>query len=122
MNSWESGFSLLHTRSNQLSTMGLKNKSIYKAYVFYFHHGDTFYSVQLQSLSVFCFHFPHFFRMILYCFKKLTPIQLLSAAISKGNKEKNSVIRGGYLKGHKPPFCIGVKFSDTFKTQMKQEK
>ena len=62
------------------------------------------------------------FRVILQCFKKLIPIHLFPAVISKGNKEESSVIREGYLKGHKPPLCIGVKFSDTFKARMRQEK
>ena len=34
----------------------------------------------------------------------------------------NSVIRGGSLKGHKPPFWSSVNLSDTFKTQVKQDK
>ena len=40
----------------------------------------------------------------------------------RGINKDNSVIRGSNLKGHKPPFWISVILSDTFKTQMKQEK
>ena len=36
--------------------------------------------------------------------------------------KENSVIRGINLKGYKPSFCISVNLSDTFKSQMKQEK
>ena len=35
---------------------------------------------------------------------------------------ENFVTRRSNLKGHKPHFSISVNLSDTFKTQMKQEK
>ena len=41
---------------------------------------------------------------------------------SQNINTEDYVIRGSNLKGHKPPFWISVNLSDTFKTQMKQDK
>ena len=53
----------------------------------------------------------------------MPPSQLFPGAITwRGINTENSVISGSNLKGYKPPFWISVNLSDTFKTQMKQDK
>ena len=62
------------------------------------------------------------FISLIFIFQ-MPPIQLFPGAIPwRGIKAENSVIRGSNLKEHKPSFWISGNLSDTFKTQMKQDK
>ena len=93
--------------------------------MFYFHHPSQFYPQYNLSLQLlFCFHFPRFyFAYNFLVVQKSAPQASCSLVLyTKGAQTENSIIRGGTLKGHKPPFWISDNLNDTFKTQMKQKK
>ena len=78
------------------------------------------------KVSNYCFVFVFLifiFHITFQSFKETSASQLFPGAIPwRGLNTENSVITGSSLKGHRPPFWISVNLSDTFKTQMKQDK
>ena len=74
---------------------------------------------------MFYFHFPHFYFAYNFVVLQKSAFPLASSSLvlyPERAQTESSIIRGSSLKGHKPPFWISVNLSDTFKTQMEQNK
>ena len=74
--------------------------------------------VQFKPPSIILLSYPSFFAYNFLVLQK----SVLLVLYPEGAQTESSIIIGSNLKGHKPPFSIGVNLSDTFKTQMKQKK